>query len=148
MFDPETLLGSETQGAMSTEYTPIPIGEYVGIIKDLNVKQVVSQKNGETYNFFEIKYAIDDQEVAEITGMTEPVARQSMILDITPGGTLDLGKGKNVQLGRLRAACKQNDPSKPWSFEMLRGQTVKVSIKHRTADDGQIYAEVKNVAPL
>lgn len=148
MFDADTLLASETQGAMSTEYTPIPVGEYTGVIKDIGVREVTSQKNGETYRFFEVKYHIDDQQVAELTGMTEPQARQSMILDLTPGGTLDLGKGKNVQLGRLREACGQNDPSKPWSFEMLRGQVVKVSIKHRTSDDGQIYAEVKNVAKL
>lgn len=147
-FDADTLLNTDVTGATSTEYIPIPAEEFVGIIKDVGAKEVVSQKNGETYRFLEILYMVDDEGVRELTGMSEPKVRQSMILDFTDAGTLDLGKGKNVSLGRLREACNQNDPSKPWNFNMLVGQAVKITVKHRTGDEGQIYAEVKGVAKL
>lgn len=148
MFDANTLLNQDVTGAASTEYVPIPVGEYTAVVKDISVKEVTSQKTGETYRFFEVQYGLDSPEVAELTGMTEPRVRQSMILDMTDSGTLNLGKGKNVPLGRLREACGQNDPSKPWNFNMLVGQAVKVSVKHRIGDEGQIYAEVKGVAKL
>ena len=150
MFDADTLLSSDIEGATSTEYVPIPEGEYTGIINKIDAKEVTSKKDGQVYHFFEVTYIIDDEKVREVTGMDEPRARQSMILDFTDAGTLDLGKGKNVPLGRLREACNQNDPSKAWSFRMLEGQAVKVNVKHRSADDGTgaVYAEVKNVASL
>lgn len=148
MFDAETLLNSDVQGAASTEYVAIPEGEYVGIINKIDAKSVTSKKDGKEYNFFEVTYIVDDEKVREITGMDEPRARQSMILDFTDAGTLDLGKGKNVPLGRLRDACNQNDPSKSWNFQMLVGQAVKVNVKHRITDDGATYAEVKQVARL
>jgi len=147
-FDADTLLNTDVTGAASTEYVPIKVGEFTGIITDVGAKEVVSKKNGETYRFLEVQYMVDDEEVREETGMAEPKVRQSMILDFTDAGTLDLGKGKNVNLGRLREACNQNDPSKAWNFQMLVGQAVKISVKHRTGDEGQIYAEVKGVSKL
>jgi hypothetical protein len=148
MFDANTLLNQDITGAASTEYVPIPVGEYNAVIKDIDLKEVTSKKDGKMYRFLEVQFALDSPEVAELTGMTEPRVRQSMILDITDAGSLDLGKGKNVSLGRLREACNQNDPSRAWNFNMLVGQAVKVSVKHRIGDEGQIYAEVKNVAKL
>jgi hypothetical protein len=147
-FDADTLLNTDVSDAASTEYVPIPIGEWTGIIQSVGAKEVTSQKNGEIYRFLEVQYTIDDQEVKDETQMSEPKCRQSMILDFTEAGTLDLGKGKNVNLGRLREACSQNEPGKAWNFNMLVGQAVKVSVKHRTGDEGQIYAEIKGVAKL
>jgi hypothetical protein len=148
MFDAETLLNTDISEAGSTEYTPIPVGEFNATITDVGAKEVVSQKNGETYRFLEIQYIIDNEDVRKETGMDKPRSRQSMILDFTDAGTLDMGKGKNVNLNRLREACNQNAPGKPWNFQMLVGQAVKVGVKHRSGEDGQIYAEVKSVAKL
>jgi len=147
-FDPDSFLNTDVTGELSTEYTPIPVGEYAAVIDSVGAKEVVSQKNGNTYRFLEVQYIIDDADVREQTGMDSPKARQSMILDFTDAGTLDLGKGKNVHLGKLRAACNQNDPSKSWNFSMLEGQAVKVNVKHRITDDGSTFAEVKGVTNL
>lgn len=149
-FDPDTFLNTDMSEATSTEYVPIPVGEYTAVIDKIGAKEIVSQKNGETYRFLEVTYIIDDEKVREITGMDEPRCRQSMILDFTDAGTLDLGKGKNVPLGRLREAVNQNQPGQAWNFNMLVGQAVKAMVKHRAADDGTgaVYAEVKGVASL
>jgi hypothetical protein len=69
------------------------------------------------------------------------------MLDLTPGGGLDLGKGKNVGLGRLREAVRLNDSSKPFSFAQLPGQAARVTVSHRI-DGEDTYSEIKKVAPL
>jgi len=151
MFDAETFLNTDVSGSMSTEFVPIPAKEMVGIIDKMSAKEVTAKDgSGKTYRFLELMYICDDDEAREVTGLDQPRVKQSVGLDFTDEGGLDLGKGKNVMLGKLRDACGQNDPSKPWNFNMLLGQTVKISVKHRSADDGsgQIYSEVKGVAKL
>lgn len=145
-FDPDSFLNTDVTGEVSTEFTPIPVGEYPAVIEDVAAKEVVSQKTGQTYRFLEVRYAIDDAHVREVTGMDTPKTRQSISLDLTDAGTLDLSKGKNVNLGRLLEATGLNGGK--WNFQMLVGRSVKAAIKHRTADDGQIYAEVKAVTKL
>ena len=147
-FDSQSFLNTETTGAMSTEYPVIDEGDYTVQIDKLDAKQVVSSKNGETYHFLDITYIVDDEAARAKTGMAQPRARQSIILDLTDDGRLDKTEGKNVALGRVRDAVGQNDPSRPWSFQMLIGQTCRGSIKHRVADDGRIFAEVKAVTKL
>jgi len=148
MFDAESFLNTDVDGELSTEYVPIPAKEMTGIVKKLDAKEVTSKNDGKTYKFLEVYYICDDQETRDVTGMDEPQVRQSIILDFTPEGGLDRAKGKNVALGKLREACNQNQPGKDWNFNMLIGQAVKISVKHRAGDEGQIYSEVKGVAKL
>lgn len=153
-FDSEEFLsGTEVTGSLDTEFTPIPIDEdgngYVASIDSIDAKEVASKKDGRLWHFFEATWIIDDERVRDATGMEQPRIRQSFILDFNDGDKLDLSKGKNVYLGRLREAVHQNDPSKPWAFSMLIGQTARVSVKHRVDEDtGRTYAEVKSVAAL
>jgi len=147
-FDAESFLNQDYVGSNSTEFVAVPIGERTGIINAINAKEIVSQKNGNTYRFLEVDYIIDDDEAREATGMAEPRARQSMILDIADDGTIDRRKGKNVSLGKLRDACDLNDPKQQFNFNMLIGKAVKCNIKHRIDDNGQTWAEVKGVAKL
>jgi hypothetical protein len=57
-------------------------------------------------------------------------------LDITPQGSLDMGRGKNVHLNRLREAFNQNRPGQPWNPMMLVGQAARVQTKHAQGDKG------------
>jgi len=79
----------------------------------------------------------------------EPRARQTVWLDVDESGGLDFGRGKNVQLGRLRAAVNQNNAGEPWQPNMLLGQTARCTIKHRlNTTDNSMQADVKSVAAL
>ena len=69
------------------------------------------------------------------------------MLDLTPSGSLDTSKGKNIGLGRLREAVGQNKPGQAFSFQNLPGLMAKITIKHRLVDD-DTFAEVKGTAPL
>lgn len=141
-FDPDNFLSTDVAGANSTEYTPVPEGEYPAIIKGIKPRVTDSGRT-----IADVTWGIQDDKAAEVTGMKEPSVRQSIFLDIDDNGTLSLAKGKNVQLGKLRAAVGQNDPSKPWNFRMLEGQMAKVLVKHRM-DGETLYTDVKAVTKL
>jgi hypothetical protein len=143
MFDLDSFLNSDTVGANSTEYTPVPEGEYPAQIKKVTARVT---ERGQT--IVDVQWGVQDEKAAEVTGMKEPVVRQSIFLDLTETDNIDLGKGKNVQLGKLRDAVGQNDPSRPWNFNMLVGQAAKIRTSHRIGDQGQIYVDVKAVTRL
>lgn len=144
MFNPDDFLSGTVTGEMATSMEPVPEGEYPALIKDVAARQTQSEKG--TFTILDITWQIDDPAVAEAVGMDSPTVRQSIFLDTTESGGLDLGKGKNVQLGRLREAVGQND-SGPWSPSHLAGQVAKVRVAHRLYE-GRIFADVKGVSAV
>ncbi len=146
-FDPDSFLNEEVDGALATTFEPIPEGEYLAVVasgeKAITVRQT---ERGST--ILDISWEIQDAELAEKLGRTTLSVRQSVFLDMTPNNTLDRGKGKNVSLGRVRAALGQNDPNKPWAFGMLKGAgpaMIKVGQRSNPQDDSIIYNDVKAV---
>jgi len=142
MFDADTFLSGTVEGEMSTDFVPIPEGEYAAFIKGVAARSTSSDK-GE-YVILDVTWAVDDGEVAKTVGIDNPTVRQSIFLDVTENGGLDLSKGKNIQLGRLRDAVGQNDGG-PWAPSMLEGQVGRIRVAHRIYED-RIFAEVKGVA--
>ena len=140
MFDTESFLNQQVEGEMSTEFTPVPEGEYTGIVKDVKARQAKDS------HLMDVVWEIDDEEARRVTGMEHPTVRQTIFLDLTDNGGLDLGKGKNIALGRLRDALNQNGPG-AWSPAMLLGQAAKVRVEHRLYE-GRTFADVKGVAKL
>lgn len=146
-FNPEAFMNATFNEAASTAYTPVPEGEFRGIITKVEAR-VVGNENPKPV--LGITYKVDDENVRQETGMAEPTVRQTIWLDVTESGGLDFGKGKNVGLGRLREAVGQNAPGKPWMPGMLEGQVCMIKVKHSIdkRDNVTINAEVKAVAPL
>lgn len=156
-FDPNTLLNMQISGANDTKLIQVPAGEYMARVKDVKfrkgqIKQ--GDRAGETFIAVDVTWAIDDQHVKEATGLNEPTVRQGLMLDLTAGGGIDLGKGRNVGLGKLRAAVGKNDPSQVFTFDSLKGCMAKVKVGSRRDERqgsptfGEEYAEVNGVAPL
>lgn len=144
MFDAEQFMQSTVEGEMSTESVPVPAGEYVAVVKSVGSRS--GEKDGKTWAMLDVTWEIDDPQVAEVTGRDVNTVRQSIFLDINDHGGLDLGKGKNIGLGRLREAVNQNGPQ-AWAPAMLEGQSARVRIDHRMYE-GNTYADVKGVAKL
>ena len=147
-FDVNTtiLLNTQFTDANDTVVTPIDEGEYTAVIEKTDLKS--GEKNGKTWLSLEVVWSIDDEGQRAKTGRDKLTCRQNVFLDLTDHGTMDMGKGKNVGLGRLREAVGQNQKGKPWSFGMLAGQVATVLISQRVADDGQIFNDIRKVAPL
>jgi len=140
-FNPELFLNMTTEDANSTEYVLLPPGEYVAVIgpispdsfKSFDIKR--GDRAGEKAYRLDLKLDINDETgaLAELLGR-KPSITTGIMLDVKPDGSLEFGKGRNVQLGRLRDAVGQNSTGRPWSFGHLSGQVVKIVVKHGSYD--------------
>lgn len=146
-FDPNTFLNQSFDGTNDTKIVPVPVGEYPGIADKVDVKQW-SKKDGSASGLkLDIVWDIQDENVAQLLGRDKVLCGQSIMLDLTEEGGLDMGKGKNVGLGRLREALDLNKPGEPFSFGMIQGRMAKVAVSHRTGDNPEdIFSEIKRVA--
>ena len=148
-FNPEQFLQTTIEAAGDTRYFPVPIGsDYKGQIKKIDLRQFETDKNpGVKYTVVEIIWHILGEEAKKATEQEEPLARQSIFLDLLPNGALDFGKNKNVQLSRLRDALGQNKAGKKWAFNHLVGGQASVQVAHDVnKDTGEPRAVVKAVA--
>ncbi len=147
-FNPVDFLNQQVTGALDTAFTPCPAGEFLGIIEKIEARNGVQKKDPtQTYFAIDIHWMIDDQNAKDVTGRDKVIVRQGIMLDVGPDGQLDMGKGKNVGLGRLREAVGLNDASQPFAMSMLPGRPAKVKVEHETYKD-TIQARVSGCAAL
>jgi hypothetical protein len=150
MLNVEQFLNTQVTDANATKVVPVPEGEYTAIIGPITKDSLRSYKikNGpragqEGYSL-DLEWEIFDENVKNLLKRDTVKVRQSIMLDIE-NGTLALGEGRNISLGRVREAVNQNRAGQPWSFGMLSGQTAKIKVVHRV-DGDEIYAEVRGVS--
>lgn len=146
IFDPNTFLSATVDGANSTERMPTPVGEYTAVIGDkIAARQWNSRDGTKSGIAVDVPLQLDlPPAVAEQLGQPSRTISHSIMLDTTEGGALDMGKGRNIQLGRLREALGLNAPGQAFAFNMLAGRTVKVQVTHEPAGDGsgRIYERI------
>lgn len=145
-FDVEAFMSSATTEANSTRSEPVPEGEYTAIAHisdDPQNPAVRTTMSGKVV--LDVHWSIDDAGVKEVTGRDDPQVRQSIFLDIDANGRLDVSKGKNLQLGRLREALGLNTPGIPFKFADISGKVARVLVKHRLDAEGTTWADVKGV---
>lgn len=147
VFDPESFLDATMTESSSTSQTPCPEGEYLAIVLDEpKIRSFSGTKDpSKQYVALDLTWSIEDPAVTSATGRSPTKVRQSLMLDFTDNGQLDMGKGRNVGLGRLREAVNMNQPGVPFSFRKLQGAQAKVKVTHRVADD-TVYDEIRSVA--
>lgn len=144
-FDPTAFLAQTVTEANDTSVIPAPEGEFLAVADKVDVKQW-SKKDGSASGLkLSVLWDIQDEAVKAHCGRETVKVGQDIMLDLTETGGLDLARGRNVNLGRLREALNLNTPGQPFSFSMVQGRMAKVNIKHRV-DGADIYAEVKAVA--
>lgn len=148
MFDPSQFLDMSIEGANDTKVIPVPAGEFIAISEKIEFRPWTSKKDPSKSGItLEIHWLVDDNNVKEMLGRDKVSVRQGIMLDLLDSGGLDMGKGKNVGLGRLREALKMNNPGEPFAFTMIPGRVAKVKIDHRVDGDA-IYAEVKGITAV
>ncbi len=131
MFDPSQFLDMQVAEANSTESIPVPVGVFTAVIEKVDVRQWAKKDDPSVSGLaLDVIWIIDDANVKEALGRDKVTVKQGIMLDLAESGTLDTSKGKNVNLGRLRAALDLNVAGQPFSFNMLPGRVGKVSIKH------------------
>jgi len=137
-FDVDSFMNTEMDGDISTEYSPIPDGEYPAVSDTVTPG---TTPNGSP--FLEVNWVIDEPGNDEAHGRK---VRQTLWLDLLESGALDRGKGKNVQLGRLLKAVGLH--GKRWNPAMLSGQPAMIRVSSRSdkQNPDRLYNDVKNVA--
>ena len=152
-FNVEQFMASTVTGALDTRVIPCPAAEYPAL--STKVEAASGEiKNGDntggTWAKLTVHWEIQSDEARSHTGRNTVVVKQPIMLDLTAEGMLDMGPGKNLRLGRLREALRQNDASTPWNPQMLVGQSGVVVVGHRPdpKDASVIYDEVTAVRGL
>lgn len=148
-FDPASLLETTTEAANDTKIIPVPEGEYLAVIDKIAINTWQSKDGSSSGLRLDVEYMVDDEAAKAATGRDKLSVRQGIMLDLTEDGRgLDMGKGKNVGLGRLREAAGLNTPGQPFAPQMLPGRLVKIKVTQRPSDKDPevIYNDVRGVA--
>lgn len=152
MFDAQSFINSTLTDANSTRLKPAPVGEYTGVIQPIDSNSFASgDKDGKPWARMNVLVEVTgDPRIKEALGLDTKVIRGSIMLDVTPAGTLDMGEGRNISLGRLREATGLNVPGQPFSPTMLGGKVVKIVVAHRPDknDPELVYEDIKAFLPL
>jgi hypothetical protein len=141
-FDPNSFLAQTFEGANDTSITPCPEGEFLAVADKVDMKQWSSKDGSKSGLKLTVLWDIQDDAVKAHCGRESVKVPQDVMLDLTDSGQLDMAKGRNVRLGRLREALDLNAPGRPFSFAMIQGRMAKVKVGHRV-DGEDIYAEVR-----
>lgn len=144
-FDPQAFLDATFTDANSTELIPMDEGEYPATINEVKVDEWAKKDGSAKGLKLVLTYEVLDEAQKAKTKRTKLNVRQDIMLDLAPSGGLDMGEGKNVTLGKLRAAVGKNRPGESFSFRMLVGCTVKVRVGLRD-HEGRKFEEVRAVA--
>lgn len=146
MFDPNAFLDMQVTENNDTKTIPVPVGEFTAVASKVDCRQWQSKNDPSMSGLtLDITWDIDDAGVKEALGRDKVIVRQGIMLDLTESGGLDMGKGRNIDLGKLREGLNLNQPGQPFSFSMIPGRVAKVVVSHRI-DGENIYAKVKGVA--
>jgi hypothetical protein len=146
-FDAQSFLDATVTASNDTKVIPVPIGEYMGIIDKVNPRPWQSKDGSQSGIALDVTWTVEDAAVKQQLGRENVTCRQGIMLDLTPQGGLDLAKGKNIGLGRLREAVGKNQEGEAFAFSMLPGLSAKISVTHRLVGE-DTYSEVKSVAKL
>lgn len=151
-FNVEQFL-SESQEAveLDTIRIPIPDGEYVGQIGtepgSVDLSHGVG-KNGKPWLRLNLKITIPDAnlkaQLKRAPTDPDPVVYYGFFIDLNEQGKTDWRPQRNINLAKVRAAVGQNKAG-AWNFMMLAGQQIKLVIKQKKGEDGEMRSEVVTV---
>ena len=146
-FDPQAFLSAAISGTNDPKVLPVPVGEYQAIIDKIAPRQWQSKDGSQTGVALDVFWSIEDANLKAVLGRETITVKQGIMLDTTASGGLDMSKGKNIGLGRLREALNKNREGESFSFDQLPGLMARVSVTHRIVGE-DTYAEVRGVARL
>lgn len=143
-FNPDEFLNQTFDQSLDTKVIPCPVGEYQAIAEKVTVVPWAARDGSSSGLKIVILWDIQDDNVKAITNRDPTRVKQDQMLDLTETGQLDLAKGKNIGLGRIREALGLNTPGEPFAFSMIQGRMAKVLVSHRAAGE-DMFDEVKKI---
>lgn len=150
-FDPLAFLQQTTSEQGSIISVPIPVGEYVAVVEKVDARPWQGKADPTKSGIaIDLVYNIDDAKVKETLGRPKVTITQGIMVDLTEQGQLNMGKGFNIALNRVREATGLNVAGSPFAPSMFQGKVVKVTVGHRPSDrpqdpPGTVFSEVVGV---
>ena len=152
-FSVDSFTQGQFEGEGDTRRVRIEPKEYqavvVGPFGDEKGTRVRTTDKG--HIILEIVWQPDDEAQRQALGMEKlPSVRQSIFLDVTESGGLDMGPLKNGDLNRLREVFDMNKPGVKWGFADFVGKAAKIKVVHRTnkEDPDNPFVNVAAVSKL
>lgn len=146
-FNPDEFLNTQYDEALDTKVTPCPVGEFPGLAEKVDIKPWAARDGSSSGLKLVVIWDIQDEGAKQVA-MRDPLrVKQEQMLDLTETGQLDMGKGKNVGLGRIREALGLNTPGEPFAFSMIQGRMANCKVSHRVSGE-DIFDEIKAITPL
>jgi hypothetical protein len=147
-FNPEQFLGAALTAPL-TKRPPADAGRpYFATVQTPKIRPWSSEKGGVSRAGFAADIALEIQlppDVATKVGQEKITLTDSVFLDTTDAGGLDMSPGKNRGLRRYYDATGLNKPGTTMGH--LAGQMVKCVLKHEVAKDGSgdIYERIDGI---
>ena len=149
-FNVDAFSQAQFEGANDTRYLRIEPKEYLAVVvgpfgEDKKTRLRSSDKG---FLMLDVVWQPEDEEQKQkLGGEKLPVVRQTVFLDVTPQGGLDMSPFKNGDLGRLREALGLNLDGQRWSFADFVGRPgrIKVEQSPNEKDPANPYTNVKSV---
>jgi len=134
-FNVDAFEGSVFEGKGDTRRLRIEPKEYPAqIVGPWKEKTKLRQEQG--WLILDVIWQPDDEEQRQKLNVDKlPTVRQSIFLDLTPSGSLDMGDLKNGDLNRLREAIGLNEDGKSWKFPDFIGRPARIKVVHKPNKD-------------
>lgn len=140
---------NQATGELSTERLLVPPGTYNNCyVRELKVQEGTinsGDRAGQPWAKLLVTWVLDHEELRKELDRSEVVLTQGIMLDVTADGKLDMGRGKNVRLGKFKKALGINDANSPLSDAIQRRAILNV--KHGQYN-GEPQEEIASVAAL
>ena len=148
-FDPQQFLEAALDKPL-VKRPPLAVGTpYAAVIQALKVRSGTSTgKDGQPRDWtafdipLEIEVPADQQGTV---GQPKVTLTDSVFIDVTPSGGLDMAPGRNRGLRRYYDATGLNKPGTTPNH--LAGQLIKATVKHEVAKDGSgdLYERIDGI---
>ena len=149
-FDPATFLDA-TMSEPLVKRPPIPAEDYTGVLGEV-VSRAWTGKADPTKSGIALDIPITIEIPAAVQaqlGITTSTItlKDSIMLDLTPQGSIDLSPGKNRRLRMYREAVDLNKVGDSFSPRAMQGKVVLVKVSHELYNE-EIQERVAAVAKL
>jgi hypothetical protein len=139
-FDPMLFLDT-TLTEPTEKREVLPIGDYTAIIGEVTSRAWQGKADPTKSGIaLDVPLTLDiPAELQAEKGLPSTLnLKDSIMLDLTPGGSMDLAKGKNRQIRNYREALDMNKPGDVFSPRKMQGQVVTVKVTHEIYQDAPV----------
>ena len=150
MFDPQSFLDAQIT-EVSVKRPPLTAGiEIIGVITEVAARTWTGKKDPSQSGLaidVKVEYDLKGSYPAEAakTGADKLILSDSIMLNLTDSGAIDLAPGKNARLRQYRDALDMNKAGEVFAFRAMVGRPIRTKIKH-VPYNGDILDNIDTVA--